>query len=67
MDNLAAIDDLLIRNNNVMNNLKGDDGRGEMYDKNSFDVLRKQIDKVREEEDVELKSELLKQILMVSE
>lgn len=36
-------------------------------DKHSFEILRKQIEKVKDEEDIELKSELLQQILLVSE
>ncbi|XP_063701972.1 uncharacterized protein LOC134832018 [Culicoides brevitarsis] len=33
-------------------------------DKNSFEILRKQIEKVKDEEDIQLKSELLQQILL---
>lgn len=31
----------------------------------NLDILRKQIEKVKEEEDIELKSELLEKLLMV--
>lgn len=34
--------------------------------KHSFEILRKQIEKVKDEEDLQLKSELLQQILLVS-
>lgn len=36
-------------------------------DKHSFEILRKQIEKVKDEEDIQLKSELLQQVLLVSE
>lgn len=64
MDDIGSINDLL-SNNNVKTNLIQNDEK--MFDEHSFEVLRKQIEKVKEEEDVELKSDLLKQMLMVSE